>query len=84
MRMASVPPINADGYVSPSCSIHATAAEAIEHAHVHALEENRLREYHKLIPVACWSWPVTDEHRSSAATALACGDPERAYDLTIC
>lgn len=61
-----------------ACSSHATDAERLEHAYAEALSENRHRDYHAGQPVACWSWPVTEEHRRRAAEANACPDPDQA------
>lgn len=68
-------------YEPATCSSHATDAEVLEHAHIEALAENARREHHKNAPVACWSWPVTDEHRRRAAEANSCPDADEAYVL---
>ena len=68
-------------YETPACDSHATDAELIEHAYAEALAENAHREYHKNLPVECWSWPVTGDHRKRAAEANACLDSEEAYGL---
>lgn len=69
----------------PSCVVHATAEEVAEHRAAIAREEEdaeRLfRRLHQALPVACWSWPVTGEHRRRAADSRACLQPERAYEL---
>lgn len=68
-------------YQSPACAAHATAAERDEHRAVLARERERLHEYHRSIPVECWSWPVMDEHKVRAEAARTCDDPKEARRL---
>ena len=70
-----------DGYQSPACQAHITRAETLVYHHVIALEENRLRDYHRTIPVACHSWPVTDELAARGREHRAEPDQEKAYRL---
>ncbi len=73
----------ADGREWPTCTVHATAEENADcyATALRAQEEadRLLREFHQSMPVACWSWPVTDEHRQRAAEAHACTTEAEAY-----
>jgi len=44
-------------------------------------EELRQRRLASIPPAACWSWPVTAEHRAQAAQVAKCADPEEAWQL---
>lgn len=80
-RLSAFLLLDASGYQAPACRSHATPAERVEHARVLACEEDGLREYHRNIPVECWSWPVTDEHRDRAEQARNCADPDESRRL---
>jgi Recombination endonuclease VII len=59
-------------YEPPACYGHATDAERLEYAHLEALVENAVRDHQWDLPIACWTWPVTDEHCRRAFEANAC------------
>lgn len=65
----------------PACFAHATGAERMENAHLHALDEDSWRQVQASLPVDCWSWPVTDGHLARAAEANACADIEQGEQL---
>ena len=75
--------MTAGGHEWPTCTVHATAEENAEcyAAAIRAQEEadRLLLEFHQSMPVACWSWPVTDEHRQRAADVGACTVQVEAY-----
>jgi hypothetical protein len=68
-----------------ACSRHASAAERdeclIATAEFHAREEGRFWEIQRALPVECWSWPVTAEHRQLAVAAQSCPDEREARDM---
>lgn len=72
-------------YEAASCYPHATAAERAIYdaakAAIEADEEQRMVAFHQSLPIACWSWPVTEDDRRRAAEARACDDPDQSRPL---
>ena len=64
---------------APACYAHASPEDKAEYericAEIKADNERVIIETQQSLPVECWNWPVTDDHRRQAREARACTDP---------
>ena len=76
---------NPSRWQSPACKRHASLEELRDQEAAFQATEAAISDHQATLPVACWSWPVTEEHRARAEAARAAierdGNDDLAWDL---